>query len=107
MDVTLFTVPLYKVLAQNYVVSDDVLTNGQALEWLATDQIMYYWFPTFKQVIVSNLTFVSINTPGNAWTNIVPPTSDAFNIGATTTTSTAYNLISTTVASAATLGITK
>lgn len=80
--ITLYTVPLYKTRAHNYVVPDDVLTNGVAINWArTTDQISLYWFPTFKEVVVANWTIVDVNTPGNAWTNDhVPPTYDNFNI---------------------------
>lgn len=101
----MLTLPLYKVLAHNYVVSDEILTNGVALEYAkTTDQIMFYWFPTSNQVVVSNLTFVPANTTGEAWTNILPPTSDLYNIIATKSINTAYDLISTKCAPASALG---
>lgn len=69
MDVTLYTVPLYKTSAYNYVVSDDALTNGSALNWArTTDQISLYWFPAFNELVVSNWTIVDVNMTGNAFT---------------------------------------
>lgn len=81
MDITLTTVPLYKVLAHNYVVPDDILTNGVALNWVETsDQITFYWFPAFSIVVVANLTFVRVDTTGNALSNAIsPPTYGSFN----------------------------
>lgn len=107
MDITLFTVPLYKVLAHNYIVSDEVLTNGAALKWAKTaDQITLHWFPAFKEVVVANLTFVDVNTPGNAWTNaIVPPTYDNFNLIGSIAKEIAFGLTSSTCAAASTVGM--
>lgn len=66
----MYTVPLYKTLAHNYVVPDDILTNGVGVNYAkTTDQIAFYWFPAFHEVVVSNWTIVDVNTPGNAWTN--------------------------------------
>lgn len=67
MDLTLYTVPLYKVQSQTYATSDAVLVNGDAIDWANTaDQLTFYWFPTIGEVVVSNLTFVPAHTPGNA-----------------------------------------
>ncbi len=81
LEATLRTVPLYKVRAQNYVASDELLTNGTIFEMARrTDQLSIYWFPTFLSVVVSNWTIVDPRTPGNAETNDhVPSTSRSFN----------------------------
>lgn len=107
MDVTLDTVPLYKVLAHNYVTSDDVLTNGVASNWAETaDQITIHWFPAFNEVVVANLTFISANTCGTAWTNaIVPSSYDNFNLIGTLTKEIAMGLTASECAAASTLGI--
>lgn len=106
MEIELFTVPLYKTLAHNYVVSDDILTNGVAINYArTTDQISLYWFPAFKEVVVANWTIVDVDTPGNAWTNDhVPPTYDNFNFIATLSKEIAFGLTSTTCAFANSLG---
>lgn len=73
--------PLYKVLAHNYNVPDTILTNGDALAWVTTsDQIMFQWFPGFEEVVVSNLTFVSVDETGSAYSSIVPPSYGYFNL---------------------------
>jgi len=70
LSVTLRTEPLYKVVAQNYVVSDQILLNGSFIDMVNnTDQISLYWFPSFNQVIVANWTIVDASVPGEAWTN--------------------------------------
>lgn len=64
------TVELYKTHAHNYVVCDDILTNGQAVHIAkSTDQVALYWFPAFKEVVVANWTIVDVNTPGTDYTN--------------------------------------
>lgn len=105
-DLTLYTVPLYKTLAHNYPVPDDVLTNGVAANWAkTTDQISLYWFPSFKEVVVANWTIVDSNTPGNAWTNDhVPPTYDNFNVLTGVIKEIAFGLTSNTCALANSLG---
>lgn len=107
MEITLFTVPSYKVRAHNYIVPDDVLTNGTAWSWAnTTDQITFYWFPAFKEVVVANLTFLPADTPGNAWTNaIVPPTYGYFNVIGSNAKEIAYDLTSNECAAASTLGM--
>lgn len=106
VDVTLYTVPLYKVRAYNYVVSDDVLINGEALNWARTsDQITFYWFPSFKQVVVANLTFVPSDTPGNAFSNaIAPPSFGFFNFNANRAKEIIYGLATSDCAVASSFG---
>ncbi|KAJ6635180.1 L-gulonolactone oxidase 2 [Pseudolycoriella hygida] len=108
VDITFVTVPLYKVLAHNYAVPDDVLTNGVALNWAkTTDHINFYWFPSFKEVIVANLTFVPVGTPGEAFTNAISPTSYGyFNTIGTKVKEIAYDLTSSDCALASALGNT-
>jgi len=98
---------LYKTLAHNYVVPDDVLTNGVAKHWArTTDQISLYWFPAFKEVVVANWTIVDESTPGNAWTNDhVPPTYQNFNILTGILKEILFDLTSSTCALANSLGI--
>lgn len=70
MEVTFNTVELYKTLAHNYVVSDEILTNGSAVDMAKnTDQISLYWFPEFKEVVVANWTIVDKETPGTDYTS--------------------------------------
>ncbi|KAJ6638837.1 hypothetical protein Bhyg_11575 [Pseudolycoriella hygida] len=104
--ITVYTVPLYKTLAHNYVVPDDVLTNGVAKHWArTTDQISLYWFPAFKEVVVANWTIVDAETPGNAWTNDhVPPTYKNFNFLTGILKEIVFGLTSSTCALANSLG---
>ncbi|KAG4080041.1 hypothetical protein HA402_006353 [Bradysia odoriphaga] len=108
VDVTLKTVPLYKVLATNYIVSDEILSNGIALDWAkTTDQITFYWFPAFKEVVVANLTFVDVNEPGNVYTNAIsPPTYGYFNLGGNKAKEIAFDLCTSECALASGLGNT-
>lgn len=107
MDITFYTVPLYKVRAYNYIESDEVLTNGVALNWAkTTDQITIHWFPSFHEVVVANLTFVPVHTPGIAWSNaIVPSTYDNFNLISTIAKEVSMGLASSECAAASTLGM--
>ncbi len=107
VDVTLHTVPLYKTLAHNYVVSDEALTNGVGINWAkTTDQIAFYWFPAFHEMVVANWSIVDVNTPGNAKTNDHVPSSYAgFNALATVAKEIIFGLTSSTCAVANTLGV--
>lgn len=70
VDVTLRTVELYKTKAHNYIACDDILTNGVAINWAKeTDELLLFWFPGTKEVIVSNRTFVCKDEPGHASSN--------------------------------------
>lgn len=109
MDVTLYTVPLYKTRAYNYVVSDEALTNGNALNWARnTDQISLYWFPAFNELVVSNWTIVDVNTPGDAFT-YDHTTSTYANVNAITAVvrETAFGLMTTACAVASATGTFK
>jgi len=81
LSVTLRTEPMYKVRANNYVVSDETLLDGSFVDMVtSTDQISLYWFPSVHQVVVANWTIVGIETEGEAWTNDhVPSTYTTFN----------------------------
>lgn len=106
MEITLYTVPLYKVLAHNYNVTDEILMNGEALNWARTsDQITFYWFPSFKEVVVANLTFVPCDTPGEAISNAIsPPTYGYSNLAGNKAKEVAYRLTSNECAAASGVG---
>ncbi|KAJ6643890.1 L-gulonolactone oxidase 5 [Pseudolycoriella hygida] len=108
VDVTLYTVPLYKTRAHNYVVPDEALTNGVGINWAkSTDQIAFYWFPSFHEVVVANWTIVDVNTPGNARTNDHVPSSYAsFNALSAVGKEIIFGLTSSTCAVANALGYT-
>lgn len=102
---TLYTVPLYKVRAHNYIVSDTILTDGRAQNWARTaDQIVLYWFPSLKEVIVANLTFVPADTPGTAFSSILPASTGFFNLIIKKTKETVYSITSSECAAASALG---
>lgn len=107
MKVTLATVPLYKTRAYNYLVSDEILTNGVAIQWAkSTDQIAYYWFPAFEEVVVANWTLVDVKTAGNAWTNDhVPSTYENFALIASVAKEASFRLTTSTCALANSVGI--
>lgn len=106
VNITLDTVPLYKVHAHSYVTNDEILTNGVAANWAEiTDSVMYLWFPAFNEVVVGNLTFVSATTPGTAKNKMAFPTSDAYNLVATNAKNVAMTLTSSECTAASTLGI--
>lgn len=107
MEVTLNTVELYKTLAHNYVVSDDIFTNGKAVQMAQeTDQISLYWFPAFNEVVVANWTIVDKNTPGTDYSNDhVPSTYSNFALFAELTKEIAFSLTESECALANTLGM--
>lgn len=106
VEVTLKTVELYKTRAHNYAVSDDILTNGQAVDIAkATDQVSLYWFPEFKEVVVANWTIVKADTPGTDYTNDHTPSSYSnFALVTSLAKEIAFGLTESTCASANTLG---
>ncbi|XP_037041553.1 L-gulonolactone oxidase-like isoform X1 [Bradysia coprophila] len=108
VDITLYTVPLYKVHAHSYFTSDDVLTNGVAANWAkTTDHLMIHWFPAFNEVVVANLTFVPVESRGNARTSAeAPSTYDATNLIGSTIKELAMDLTCNECAAASTLGYT-
>lgn len=104
---TVNTVELYKTLAHNYVVSDDILTNGDAVSMAKnTDQISLYWFPEFKEVVVANWTIVDKTTPGTDYTNDhVPSTYSNFARVSSVAKEIAFTLTESKCATASTLGM--
>lgn len=109
VKVTLQTETLYKTLAHNYVVKDDILTNGVAINIAeTTDQVSLYWFPTFGEVIIANWTIVNASTPGNAFTNDhVPSITSSFALMAATAKEFAFSLTSSTCQLASSIGTDK
>lgn len=106
MTVTLHTVPLYKVKSELFVASDDVLANGEAINWAKTsDQLTFYWFPSINEVVVSNFSFVPAETEGNA--KIFMSTSFESNVLNTIYKESAFNLSTSDCTSASTLGTIK
>lgn len=75
------TIPLFKFQAHNYVVEEDILDKHAMKIGRKTDQILFYWFPSFKKVVVANWTRVDVKIPGNAKTYaLIPPTTASFNL---------------------------
>jgi FAD/FMN-containing dehydrogenase len=51
LKVTLRTHPLYKLMAYNYVDTDEMLFNGKVVSMAQeTDQLSIYWYPSFRKV---------------------------------------------------------
>lgn len=106
MDVTLYTVPLYKVRSHISVASDDVLAHGEAINWAKTsDQLTFYWFPSINEVVISNLSFVPAETVGNA--KLFMSTSFESNVLNTIYKESAFNLSTSDCTTASTLGTIK
>ena len=108
VNITLYTVPLFKVLAHNYVVSDDILTSGKASELAKTsDQITFYWFPALRKVVVANATFVGVTESGNAYSNsISTPSYGYFSLFASKAKEVASDFCSSTCSAVAGIGKT-
>ncbi|XP_037034050.1 L-gulonolactone oxidase-like [Bradysia coprophila] len=108
VEVTLNTVALYKTLAHNYVVTDEILTNGNAVHMAKnTDQISLYWFPEFKEVVVANWTIVDKSTKGTDYTNDhVPSMYNNFALVASVAKEIAFTLTESKCSIASTLGYT-
>jgi len=64
----------------NYVESDEIFTNGTALQMLAEgDSVFFYWYPRQEKVIVSYGTVEDVSVKGNCFSNDhVPSTSQQF-----------------------------
>lgn len=106
MNVTLHTVPLYKVKSELYVVSDDALANGEAINWAKTsDQLTLYWFPSINEIVVSNFSFVTAETEGN--TKISMSSSFESNVLNTIYKESAFNLSTSDCTTASKLGTIK
>ncbi|KAJ6648570.1 L-gulonolactone oxidase 5, partial [Pseudolycoriella hygida] len=108
VEVTLNTVELYKTRAYNKIVSDDIITNGEAVELARnTDILSLYWFPQFKEVVVSSWIIVDVNTPGTDYSNDhVPSTYSIFALFASVSKEIALTLTESQCAAANTLGYT-
>jgi len=108
VKVTLKTIPLYKMRAENYVLDDEILTNGTATYLARTvDQMTLYWFPVIEEVVVAQWTRVDVSTEGNAFTyDHVPATYEATAGAAAAFSDAAFNLTSSTCALANSVGYT-
>lgn len=105
VEVTLQTVPIYKVLGHNYVTSDVVLTNGQVVEWVKkTDQLLLSWFPAFNEVVVVNQTFVPATEKGKARSRLFSSSPEA-NAFAAQYKELAFNLSNSECANSSALGM--
>lgn len=59
VEVTLKTVPLFKMTLTNSVHLDEVFFSGDALSWaMQLDYLQFYWFPFLGEVVVANGTYV-------------------------------------------------
>lgn len=106
LKVTLYTVPLYKTLASNFLTSDEILTNGKAIKMAQNaDQMALYWFPEFNEVVVANWSIVDVNTLGNAYTyDHVPSVYTNFAFVVAIAKEAAFSLTSSTCALANSVG---
>lgn len=106
LSVTFYTVPLYKTLAHNRIVSEDILLNGEAIKMARNaDQMALYWFPEFKEVIIANWTIVDESTEGNAFTyDHVPSIYRETALVAATAFESAFSLTSSTCTLASSIG---
>lgn len=107
LSATFYTVPLYKTLATNYIASEDILLNGEAIKMArAADQISLYWFPEFKEVVVANWTIVNEDVHGTAYTyDHVPSLYRETALAVSIAAESAFSLTSSTCALASTIGI--
>ncbi|OXA63154.1 L-gulonolactone oxidase 2 [Folsomia candida] len=77
IDVTLQTVPLFKMTVHNRIHADHILTDGRtALRWAAQhDLFQIWWFPSQGDVVVSKgIYHDGTNELGNDTTNFIPDT---------------------------------
>lgn len=84
VDVTLKTVPLFKMTVYNHPESEAVLFDGSVLEAARLhDWYALWWFPSSKSVVISKGIYFSTSTreeviqEGNAVTNFIPDVSPA------------------------------
>lgn len=79
VDVTLKTVPLFKMVVRNYVEGENILFDGQAIKMAEEhDWFEMWWFPSTKNVVVSKGNYTSdLETVGNATTNLIPDQNSA------------------------------
>lgn len=108
MEVTLNTVELFKTRAFNRAVHDDILTNGEVVKMAQKcDYMTLYWFPAFHEVVVSEWTLESKETPGTSYTNDhVPSLYSNFALIASLAKEVAFSLTESKCAVANTLGMT-
>lgn len=72
-EVTLITIPQYKLHIQNTQLSDDVLWNGKIFEsMVSTDWFQFWWFPSAKKVVLSEGIRVPLQASGNCQTHFIP-----------------------------------
>lgn len=102
MEVTLKVVPLFKAKADIFALSDDILTNGVAIDMAERAyQISFWWFPEQKTVVVATWTIVDKNTPGTATTNYFAPAMFSnFALVGAVSKEIAFNLVDSTCAAA-------
>lgn len=73
VDVTLTTVPLFKMTIRNTLHPETILTDGTALIWAQSrDWFEMWWFPSSSSVVVSVGDYVDVSTPGEHYTNMLP-----------------------------------
>ncbi|CAL8146499.1 unnamed protein product [Orchesella dallaii] len=77
-DVTIRTVPQYKVYTKNIAIEDfSLMENSEKIvkEVKNSDFFQFFWFPTAEQVVLSKSKVVSVNTSGNCETHFIPEVS--------------------------------
>lgn len=74
IDVTLKTVPLFKMTVHNNIEAEAILLDGRAIQWAQDhDWFEMWWFPSDENVVVSRGNYTSdLSIPGNASTNFIP-----------------------------------
>jgi len=73
VQLTLYTVPQYKVQVTNYEASEEILLNGVALSLARkSDYLSLWWLPDDKSVVVGDGNYISLSVPGNASSNLIP-----------------------------------
>ncbi len=72
-EVTLSTIPQYKLQIKNYPQPDNILWKENEIMRLAgsTDRFQFFWFPTSRQVVLSVGQRVPVTKPGNCQTNFI------------------------------------
>jgi len=93
VDVTLSTVPLFKMKVHNYPVPEACLFDN-SLPTLAAQYDMFeaWWFPASGTVVLGTGNYTSVETPGNATSQFIPNVSPLI----LTATSTAFELLQQT-----------
>lgn len=73
MDVTVRTVPLFKMSVRNSVENEAILLDGRAIQWANEhDWFEMWYFPSSRSVIVSKGNYTTEVETGNATTNLIP-----------------------------------